>query len=530
LAGGFYTQAHGINNAGLIVGDYSSGGATHGFLYNGTTYTTIDDPLATSTSAYGINDADQVVGYYTDSSGGTHGFLYDGTTYTTIDDPSATGGTHVLGINNSGQITGYYFDSTGVHGFLATPTSPPPPPPPPPVDEWTNSHGGNWGTASNWSLGVPTAATETDISVSGTYSVTISASDIADGLQLNDAGATVLDNGGGALTLSGTGGSGNPNGALAINAGIFALNGGGLSAGSISIRSGGTLQTYGNYTGPSALSETITDDGTFAIIKASNATISGNISGTGSIVVQDSTKAAFTGAISGSENFTLKSSSQTTFSGAISGSENFSLQDSAKADITTPISGTGSFTLSSSAGLEFGATDSENVAFMPSSSGVLKIDNSLTAPFTGQLSGLSSSNHVDLADLTWVQGHMNAAFNGNTSGGVLTISNGSQSVALNLSGNYTQSTWHLSKDSATGTLVSDPPATSSPWNVADLFAATTVPISDPAMDHAHESALALLGSPSEPFMGLANPAQLGPTWDQQLLALAGDHYSGGEHA
>jgi hypothetical protein len=111
----------------------------------------------------------------------------------------------------------------------------------------------------------------------------------------------------------------------------------------------------------------------------------------------------------------------------------------------------------SSARLEFVAADSEDVTLAPSASGVLKIDNSLTAPFTGQLAGLSSSNHVDLADLTWVDGKMSASFSGNTSGGVLAISNGTQTVDLNLAGDYTHSAWHLSKDSGTGTLFSDPP-------------------------------------------------------------------------
>ena len=44
---------------GQIVGEYrDAGGRTHGFLYSGGFYTTLDDPLAGSlrTEAFGINN------------------------------------------------------------------------------------------------------------------------------------------------------------------------------------------------------------------------------------------------------------------------------------------------------------------------------------------------------------------------------------------------------------------------------------------------------------------------------------------
>jgi hypothetical protein len=77
------------------------------------------------------------------------------------------------------------------------------------------------------------------------------------------------------------------------------------------------------------------------------------------------------------------------------------------------------------------------------------------------LSGLSTKNAVDLADLTWSPGKMKATFSGNTSGGTLTVTNGTNSVALKLLGNYTTASWMLSKDSAGGTRVVDPPVTGS---------------------------------------------------------------------
>jgi probable HAF family extracellular repeat protein len=112
------TFAYGINDAGQIVGSYTTYGSNHGFLYSGGVYTPIDDPLVTSSIAVAINDTGQIIGDYTDSKNIGHGYLYSGGTYTTIDVPNA-GGTAVNGINNAGQIVGNYADSTGVgHGFL----------------------------------------------------------------------------------------------------------------------------------------------------------------------------------------------------------------------------------------------------------------------------------------------------------------------------------------------------------------------------------------------------------------------------
>ena len=119
------TFARGINDAGQIVGYYiDSSGTSHGFLYSGGTYTTIDDALGGSTELLGINNAGQVVGYYNDSSSTAHGFLATLPTttsysFTTLNVPSSTGGAQAYGINNTGQIVGEYEDSSGAeHAFL----------------------------------------------------------------------------------------------------------------------------------------------------------------------------------------------------------------------------------------------------------------------------------------------------------------------------------------------------------------------------------------------------------------------------
>jgi probable HAF family extracellular repeat protein len=76
---------------------------------------------ANGTFAAGINDAGEIVGWYTDNAGRYHGFLEDGGVVTTIDNPLGTNGTVVQGINDVGQIVGWYTDSSGNnHGFVAS--------------------------------------------------------------------------------------------------------------------------------------------------------------------------------------------------------------------------------------------------------------------------------------------------------------------------------------------------------------------------------------------------------------------------
>ena len=76
------------------------------------TFTTIDVPGVTGTSADRINAQGQIVGGYGDASGVDHGFLLDNGTFITIDVPGATG-TGAFGINAAGQIVGAYGDAGG---------------------------------------------------------------------------------------------------------------------------------------------------------------------------------------------------------------------------------------------------------------------------------------------------------------------------------------------------------------------------------------------------------------------------------
>jgi hypothetical protein len=378
------------------------------------------------------------------------------------------------------------------------------------MDHWINSSGGNWATASNWKNGVPTAAIGADIDASGLYLVGISSADVAYGLTVNSPLAIVSDNTGGVLTLAGVGGQLAPNGALSLNNGAFVLAGGSLHAGAISIGSGGIFLVFqGQYTGQNAISNPISNNGWLVTANSSIVNITGNISGTGSTTLEGASRVIFAGNISEAGPITIENSATATINGIVSG-QTFNVEDGAALNITSAITGTaGSFTLMNSANLEFGAAESENVVFAGGATGTVKFDKS--ALVTGELSGLTPNNKVDLADLSWVSGKMKATFAGNSSGGVLTVTNGANNVKLNLLGNYTHASWNLSKDGVGGTLVVDPPASGTKpiggaWGQIDLsdpgFSAypTLVDSADsantggagPVSDSSHAASLALL--------------------------------------
>src|ERR1035441_1504050 len=100
-------------SGGTIVGYYQGVGtngavALRSFIYDGSTFSTLDVPGAIQTVALSISGS-TVFGYYVDSPGVGHGFLYNGSTFTTLDFPGATT-TEILGISG-GTVVGTH-DST----------------------------------------------------------------------------------------------------------------------------------------------------------------------------------------------------------------------------------------------------------------------------------------------------------------------------------------------------------------------------------------------------------------------------------
>jgi len=123
------TYPYGIDGDNIVGSYVDSSGKTHGFLYNGTSWTTLDYPgslyypVTWSTEAHGI-DGSNIVGTYIRYPGDAcHGFFYNGTAWSEIGFPKGNSwlGNHVYDIDD-GNIVGTWGTWWWQwYGFLARP-------------------------------------------------------------------------------------------------------------------------------------------------------------------------------------------------------------------------------------------------------------------------------------------------------------------------------------------------------------------------------------------------------------------------
>jgi hypothetical protein len=116
------TYVIGLNDFDLVSGTfYDSSGFAHGFLLNGTHYTTVDYPGSLDTFIWALNNLGQVV---VDTDDGC-GFLFDLGRKAFEALPCAGIGSYVYDVNNRGQVAGLNFDSVDPdnvwHGLIASP-------------------------------------------------------------------------------------------------------------------------------------------------------------------------------------------------------------------------------------------------------------------------------------------------------------------------------------------------------------------------------------------------------------------------
>jgi hypothetical protein len=121
-----------INDRGDVAGFYTNPatGNTDGFLLKrGGQFIDLAVPGASSTSALGVNNRDEVVGVYVPSSDANalEGFTWTPRHgFTTVNDPKGVNNgnltTTINGVNDFGQLVGFYVDGNGnTDGFLANP-------------------------------------------------------------------------------------------------------------------------------------------------------------------------------------------------------------------------------------------------------------------------------------------------------------------------------------------------------------------------------------------------------------------------
>lgn len=126
VAGDSNVTTAGMNNEHDVVGFADNvGGTTEGYLLRSDNKLyRLNVPGASATTAFGVNDGDEVAGAYTDGSGSTattHGVIWaPGFGFQNIDDPNGVGATTLDGVNDRGTIVGFYTDSAGnTDGLLA---------------------------------------------------------------------------------------------------------------------------------------------------------------------------------------------------------------------------------------------------------------------------------------------------------------------------------------------------------------------------------------------------------------------------
>jgi probable HAF family extracellular repeat protein len=122
---GSSSTANGINDAGQVVGYYGSGSGSAAFLYSNGAVTSLPDPSFAGSDgcqAFAINNTGQIAGTCRDTAGVDHLVLWHNGTVTdlgTMTTPGNWSFTRAVSMNNNGQIAASVFIGGGTtEGFL----------------------------------------------------------------------------------------------------------------------------------------------------------------------------------------------------------------------------------------------------------------------------------------------------------------------------------------------------------------------------------------------------------------------------
>jgi hypothetical protein len=187
-----------------------------------------------------------------------------------------------------------------------------------------------------------------------------------------------------------------------------------------------------------------------------------------------------------------------TIAGAVA---NTGLLEAVKGDLTVTgaVTGTGSAVINAGT-LDFTSSFSESVTFS-GTTGELELADS--QGYAGSITGFSKTGgtSLELLDIGFASSG-EATFSGNSSGGVLTVTDGTHTARIALTGNYTHSSFVASSAGlGGGVIIVDPPAAASVPPSANAFIAAMAGIGlsaggpPPAPSHTHTPALPTLISP-----------------------------------
>jgi len=257
--------------------------------------------------------------------------------------------------------------------------------PPTKSDSWVSATNGDWGTGANWSTGkVPGASTNTSIAVAGSYTATVSISEAAKSLTIDNAGATLADNASLKIGKS-----------LSVLAGTLALGtgaeivGGTLSLGTSAV----LLSTSGTLSGITYEGSLYFDESHASLYLTNGITLTGSGGGithtaTVSLVVSKAPVGAFAISVSPSSGgIAPGSSAYAVVSTTVSGGFDSSVALSASG---LPAGVTGSFGPSSIAAPGAGSSDYTLTVASNTEQGIYPIT------ITGTSGGVSHSTTLDL--------------------------------------------------------------------------------------------------------------------------------------